>query len=51
MNEFSTQLQEMVLSTPPIVSRKAEDRKEQPVNQAKREDNLMNDIGLALKRR
>ena len=50
MNDFSVELQNMVLATPPI-SRKAEDRREQPINQTKREDDLMNDIGLALKRR
>lgn len=51
MNDFSVDLQNMVLATPPIVSRKAEDRREQPINQTKREDDLMNDIGLAIKRR
>lgn len=47
--DFSTLLQSMVRSTP-SPSLRAEDRKEEPVRKNKREDNLMNTIGLAVKR-
>lgn len=48
--DFSTMLQDMVRSTP-TPSLHKEDRQETPKNKNKREDNLMNDIGLAVKRR
>lgn len=48
--DFSEMLQGMVRSTPTPSLRK-EDRKETPKGKNKREDNLMNTIGLAVKRR
>lgn len=48
--DFSTVLQDMVRSTPSPSLHK-EDRNETPKQKNKREDNLMNDIGLAVKRR
>lgn len=50
MMDFSTMLQDMVRSTP-TPSLHSEDRQETPKNKNKREDNLMNEIGLAVKRR
>lgn len=50
MMDFSMLLQDMVRSTP-TSSLHAEDRQETPKNKNKREDNLMNEIGLAVKRR
>lgn len=48
--DFSMMLQDMV-RTSPTPSLKKEDRNESPKNKNKREDNLMNTIGLAVKRR
>lgn len=48
--DFSTMLQDMVRVTPSPSLHK-ETRDETPQNKNKREDNLMNDIGLAVKRR
>lgn len=50
MIDFSTLLQSMV-RTSPTPSLKKEDRDETPKSKNKREDNLMNTIGLAVKRR
>lgn len=47
--DFSQMLQGMVRSTP-SPSLHSEDRKEEPMSKNKREDNLMNTIGLAVKR-
>lgn len=47
--DFSTILQNMVRTTP-TPSLHKEDRTETPKGKNKREDNLMNDIGLAIKR-
>lgn len=52
--DFSTMLQDMVRSTPTPSLHSAKDRQETPKNKNKREDNLdklMNEIGLAIKRR
>lgn len=48
--DFSALLQDMVRTTP-TPSLQKETRDETPKNKNKREDNLMNDIGLAIKRR
>lgn len=50
MIDFSNILQDMVRSTP-TPSLHKEERQETPKTKNKREDNLMNDIGLAVKRR
>lgn len=47
---FSEQLQSMVLSTP-VPKQQVEDRQERPVQKNKREEDLLNTIGLAVKRR
>lgn len=48
--DFSMMLQNMV-RTSPTPSLHKENRDETPQNKNKREDNLMNEIGLAVKRR
>lgn len=48
--DFSMLLQDMV-RTSPTPSLQKETRQETPKNKNKREDNLMNEIGLAVKRR
>ena len=48
--DFSMMLQDMVRVSP-TPSLKKEDRQDSPKNKSKKEDNLMNNIGLAVKRR